>query len=96
MKGLAMTGGILGILISLTAQLFAVIDDSYTFGNIGFLGIICGIIGVIGAFQIGKNKTLATTLLVVSSFVGFYAIAAFYIIPAILMLIPALLIQKRV
>ena len=46
MKHVALIGGIVGLLFSIIAQLFAVIDDSYTFGNIGFLGVFSGIVAL--------------------------------------------------
>ena len=87
MRLTAMIAGLLGILVSLTAQLFAVIDDSYTFGSIGFLGIFSGVLGVIASFQVSKNNKKATILLVISLLCGIVAISYLYALPALLQII---------
>ncbi|PFG05291.1 hypothetical protein [Bacillus sp. es.034] len=96
MKGLAITGGLLGIILPLFAQLFAMIDDSYTFGNIGFLGVISGIVALIGAFQINKKSKLAVSLLIISSLVGYYSVAIFYLVPAIITIIAGVLLLFKI
>jgi hypothetical protein len=95
MKGLAITGGILGVIFPLFAQLFAVIDDSYTFGNIGFLGIISGVLALIGAFQINKNGKRAGIMLIISSLLGYYSVANIYLIPGLLTLIAGILVLEK-
>lgn len=92
MRGLAITGGLLGIIFPLFAQLFAVIDDSYVFGNIGFLGVISGIVALIGAYRINKNNMLASVLLILSAVVGYYAVANIYLVPGLLSLIPGIVV----
>ncbi|APC48844.1 hypothetical protein [Virgibacillus halodenitrificans] len=96
MKTIAMLGGLLGIIISLTAQLFAIIDDSYTFGNIGFLGVLSGIIGIIGAFQVNRNNKLAAIILISSAILGFISISYLYILPATLVLISSVFAAKNI
>lgn len=84
MGNTALIGGILGFLISLLAQLFAVIDDSYTFGNIGILGMLSGMIGVIGAHGVKKEKAWYPYLLIGASIAGFISISFLYAVPALL------------
>jgi|SRR5690625_3401149 len=88
-------GGLLGIIISLFLQLFAVIDDSYSFGNFGILGILCGVLGTYSSFIIERKSSLALGFLFISVVGGFYAISFFYMIPAILMVIPSLIINSK-
>ncbi|KML00582.1 hypothetical protein [Rossellomorea marisflavi] len=95
MRGLAITGGLLGIIFPLFAQLFAVIDDSYVFGNIGFLGVISGIVALIGAYRINKNNKLASVLLILSAVVGYYAVANIYLVPGLFSLISGIVVVKR-
>ncbi|WP_010651713.1 hypothetical protein [Oceanobacillus massiliensis] len=92
-----MIGGLFGILISLTAMLFAVVDDSYTLGNFGLLGVLGGIMGIVGSFNLKKRKNLAGALVLIGSILGLYGLWRFYLIPTILMLIPYLivLLQKN-
>lgn len=79
--------GILTIFISIAAQLIALIDDSYSIGNIWFLGIASGVLTLIGASKINKNKKTALILLLISFVLGFISILYFFIVPAILILI---------
>lgn len=95
MKTTAMIGGLLGIIISLTAQFFAIIDDSYTFGNIGVLGVLSGAIGIIGAFQLNRNNKLAAVILISSIILGVISISFLYILPAILVLNPTVYAAKN-
>lgn len=88
MKKSAMLGGALGILISVIAQLFAVVDDSYTIGNIGFLGMLSGVIGVIAGYQINKKNDVALIGLGIAIILGTIALSFLYLIPTILMIIP--------
>ncbi|WP_102027729.1 hypothetical protein [Salirhabdus sp. Marseille-P4669] len=94
MKTLAIVGGVVGIVISLFCQLFAIIDDSYTFGNIGFLGVISGIIAIIGANLMKRNKKYASFLLFLSCVTGIIAISYFYILPSLLTVISLVLLIK--
>lgn len=89
---LGVAAGVLGILIVTIAQLLAFIDDSYTFGNIWFLGIVGSIIGIIGACIINKSKTMAMLLIIVSIVLGIISISYFYVLPFIIQLICILLI----
>ena len=86
MKALALTGGILGFLISLLAQLFAVVDDSYGFGNDGMVGMISGIVAIIAASLMKKRPVLASILLIITTITGFYGLSVLYVIPGILTL----------
>ncbi|WP_217588664.1 hypothetical protein [Lentibacillus saliphilus] len=87
MKITAMLGGLLGVFFSLVAMLFAVVDDSYTFGNFGLLGILGGIIAIIASFQLAKNR-IAPFLLLVAILLGVYGLSYLYILAALLMAIP--------
>ena len=95
MKNLATIGGVLGILISITAQLFAVIDDSYTFGNIWFLGVFAGMLSIIGAAMLNKNKKMGSILLIVSSIIGYYGIGFLYLLPGLITLFIGMYMQFR-
>ncbi|PAD34245.1 hypothetical protein [Terribacillus saccharophilus] len=96
MRKTAITGGVLGLIISLLAQLFAVVDDSYTFGNFGLLGIISGIVAIVGASLIKRRPVLASILLIITTVTGIYGLSVFYIIPGILTLITGIyLLFKR-
>jgi hypothetical protein len=96
MRKTAITGGVLGLIISLLAQLFAVVDDSYTFGNFGLLGIISGIVAIVGASLIKSRPVLASILLIITTITGVYGLSVFYIIPGILTLITGIyLLLKR-
>ncbi|MEC5423808.1 hypothetical protein QGM71_09925 [Virgibacillus sp. C22-A2] len=85
---MAILGGVLGVVLSLLAQLFALIDDSYTFGNIGFLGIFSGVLGIIAGFQINKNTSFALIGLGIAILLGTIALSFLYFIPTVLMAIP--------
>ncbi|WP_010095564.1 hypothetical protein [Ornithinibacillus scapharcae] len=87
MKTVAMIGGLTGVFFSLFAMLFALVDDSYTLGNFGLLGVLGGIIGIIASFQLYKNK-FSPFLLLIAILLGFYGIFYLFLIPAILMAIP--------
>lgn len=84
MKKTATTGGVIGSIFSLLAQLFAVTDDSYTFGNFGLLGMASGIVAIIAASIMKKRPVLASILLIVTSITGFYGLSVLYVIPGIL------------
>lgn len=87
MKKLIKVAGILTILISIAAQLLAFIDDSYTIGNIWFLGVLSGILTIISANKINKNQKISILLLIVSFILGFISIAYLFVLPGILILI---------
>ncbi|PAD36663.1 hypothetical protein [Terribacillus saccharophilus] len=87
MKNVALIGGIIGLLFSIIAQLFAVIDDSYTFGNIGFLGMISGITAIVCSLILNKRPLLAGWLLILATATGVYALAGLYLIPGTMTLI---------
>lgn len=87
MKNVALIGGIIGLLFSIIAQLFAVIDDSYTFGNIGFLGVFSGVVAIVCFFYVNKNPLLAGWLLILTTATGVYALAGLYLIPGTMTLL---------
>ncbi|UOQ84742.1 hypothetical protein [Gracilibacillus salinarum] len=87
MRALTLIAGFLTILISIAAQLSAIIDDSYTVGNIWFLGVTSGILTIIGAFKINNNKRTSLILLIISFILGVVSILYLFIVPAILLLI---------
>ncbi|WP_077309410.1 hypothetical protein [Terribacillus halophilus] len=87
MKNVALIGGIIGLLFSIIAQLLAVTDDSYTFGNIWFLGVFSGIIAIVCSLYIYKNPLLAGWLLILTTATGVYALAGLYLIPGTMTLI---------
>nr|WP_076983158.1 hypothetical protein [Bacillus amyloliquefaciens] len=64
------------------AQLCAVIDDSYTLGNIWFLGVLAGVITILASIQINK-KPVFSILLIISSVIGFLGTGLAYIIPTL-------------
>ncbi|SFL72583.1 hypothetical protein SAMN04487943_103298 [Gracilibacillus orientalis] len=90
MKVIIRIGGLLGILISLTAMLFAFVDDSYTLGNFGILAIIGSVMGIIGSFKIENKGNIDGFLIIIGIILGVYGLWVFYIIPAALMLVPYL------
>lgn len=92
MKNTVMVGGLLGIVFSLAAMLFAVVDDSYTFGNFGLLAMLGSIIGVVGSFYLLKNNSMAITSIVFGCVLGVYGLSYLYIIPLVLMLFPCIYI----
>lgn len=92
----AMLGGVLGVVISLAAQLFAVIDDAYTIGNIGFLGTLGGVVGIVGGYQIDKKTDFALIGLGLAIVFGTIALSFLYLIPTILMIIPFVYIFNKV
>ncbi|BBW98464.1 hypothetical protein ACPVTF_02270 [Geobacillus icigianus] len=87
MKNLSMIAGLLGIFVSLAAQLLAINDDDYHFGNIWFIGVLGGIIGTWAAFSININNKKATVLLIISLLLGFAGIGSLYSISAFLQFI---------
>ncbi|QXE03241.1 hypothetical protein [Terribacillus sp. DMT04] len=95
MKYLALIGGMLGLLVSLAAQLFAVIDDSYTFGNIGFLGMLSGITAAISSFYVTKKPMISGTLLILTSITGIYALAFLSLIPSTMILLAGMYTLDR-
>ncbi|MES5398170.1 hypothetical protein RI119_18500 [Bacillus amyloliquefaciens] len=82
MKKLTVFSGVLGVFFSVLAQLFAVIDDSYTLGNIWFLGVLAGIITMLASTQANK-KPVIIILLVISSVIGLLGTGLVYIIPTL-------------
>ncbi|WP_102707063.1 hypothetical protein [Terribacillus saccharophilus] len=95
MKHVALIGGIVGLLFSIIAQLFAVIDDSYTFGNIWFLGVFSGIVAIVCSFLVSKRSLLAGWLLILTSATGFYALAGLYLIPGAMTLLAGIYTLSR-
>lgn len=95
MRIVALIGGILGLLISIVAQLFAVIDDSYTFGNIGFLGMLSGIVAIVCSLNVNKRPSLAGWLLILTTATGVYALSGLYLIPGTLTLMAGINILGR-
>jgi len=96
MKNLAMIAGLLGIFVSLAAQLFAINDDNYHFGNIWFIGVLGGIIGTLSAFSININNKRAAVLIILSLFLGFAGVGSLYSVSALLQLLTlALLAHKQ-
>ena len=95
MKNVALIGGILGLLISVIAQLFAVIDDSYTFGNIGFLGMLSGIVAIVCSFNVNKRPIVSGWLLILTSVTGVYALSFLYSIPGLLTLLAGIYMLAR-
>ncbi|MFP7495389.1 hypothetical protein SFC66_16600 [Terribacillus saccharophilus] len=89
MKTVATVGGVFGIIASLLAMLFTLIDDSYTVGNFGLLGIAAGILGIVGAVLLNKKPKLAGALLIVAAAVGIYGVLLYFLVPGALMLIAA-------
>ncbi|MEX3914379.1 hypothetical protein AB4672_21640 [Bacillus paralicheniformis] len=83
MKKMIVFSGILGVFFAVLAQLFAIIDDSYTLGNIWFLGVLAGILTLITSMQINKKST-CIILLIISSFIGIIGTGIVYTIPTIL------------
>ncbi|WP_433747556.1 hypothetical protein [Falsibacillus pallidus] len=92
MKVLGMVGGLLGIVLSLFCMLFAIVDDSYTFGNIGLLGVLAGIIAVIVSF---RNRRSSGIWLLVTAGMGIIGLAIFYTLPAVLQVIAGVVMIKR-
>lgn len=86
---------ILGLIITLIAQLFAIIDDSYAFGNIWFLGVLSSVVGLIGSLLIYKNKNMGILILSISIVLGVISISYLYLIPAILQLICIFKVSKQ-
>ncbi|WP_044747402.1 hypothetical protein [Bacillus alveayuensis] len=87
MKNLSMIAGLLGIFVSLAAQLFAINDDDYHFGNIWFVGVLGGIIGTLSAFSININNKKAAVLIIISLLLGFAGIGSLYSVSAFLQFI---------
>ncbi|GLI90626.1 hypothetical protein [Bacillus subtilis] len=82
MKKLTIFSGVLGVFFSVLAQLFAVIDDSFTVGNIWFVGVLAGILTMIASIQINKKPT-NVILLIISSVLGLLGTGIVYIIPTL-------------
>ncbi|UJL47479.1 hypothetical protein KFZ58_06275 [Virgibacillus sp. NKC19-16] len=88
LKKTAILGGVLGIVISLAAQLFAVMDNAYTIGNIGLLGALAGVIGIVSGYQIDKRTDFSLIGLGLAIILGTIALSFLYLIPTVLMIIP--------
>ncbi|SDD57498.1 hypothetical protein SAMN05421663_11420 [Terribacillus halophilus] len=95
MKTVATVGSIFGIIASLLAMFFTLIDDSYTVGNFGLLGIAAGILGIIAAILIERKPMLAGFLLIVAAAVGIYGVLLYFLVPGALMLIAAFVKMSR-
>ncbi|MBY7142951.1 hypothetical protein KFZ56_07740 [Virgibacillus sp. NKC19-3] len=95
MRKLAILGGVLGVVISLATQLFAVIDDSYTIGNSGLLGALAGVIGIVCGYQMDKKTDFALIGLGIAIILGTVALSFLYLIPTVLMMIPFVYIFKN-
>ncbi|MFS0562461.1 hypothetical protein AB1K91_17115 [Terribacillus sp. 179-K 1B1 HS] len=95
MKTVATVGSIFGIIASLLAMFFTLIDDSYTVGNFGLLGIAAGILGIIAAILIERKPVLAGILLIVAAAVGIYGVLLYFLVPGVLMLIAAFVKVSR-
>ena len=95
MKTVATVGSIFGIIASLLAMYFTIIDDSYTVGNFGLLGIAAGILGIIAAILIERKPVLAGILLIVAAAVGIYGVLLYFLVPGVLMLIAAFVKVSR-
>ncbi|MFB1100767.1 hypothetical protein [Terribacillus sp. JSM ZJ617] len=95
MKTVATVGGIFGIIASLLAMFFTLIENTYTVGNFGLLGIAAGILGIIAAVLLNKKPVLAGVLLIVAAAVGIYGVLLYFFVPAALMLIAAFVKMSR-
>ncbi|PAF16522.1 hypothetical protein CHH69_11470 [Terribacillus saccharophilus] len=95
MKTIAIVGGIFGIIASLLAMFFTLIENTYTVGNFGLLGIAAGILGIIAAFLLDRKSVLAGVLLIVAAAVGIYAVLLYFLLPGVLMLIAAFVKMTR-
>ncbi|MCY8199199.1 hypothetical protein MOC25_05780 [Bacillus subtilis] len=82
MKKLTIFSGGLGAVFSVLAQLFAVLDYSYTLGNLWFLGALAGIITMLASIQT-NNKIVFSILLIISSIIGLLGTGLVYIIPTL-------------
>ncbi|MCD8511519.1 MAG: hypothetical protein LRY73_17760 [Bacillus sp. (in: Bacteria)] len=86
MKKLAYAAAILFIVISVVAQMFALIDDRYTIGSIWFIGVFAGILAFIGAGKIDSNYEMAKAILLFAAIFGVIGIGL-YAIPPILIIV---------
>ena len=93
---LGVFAGVIGILIVIVAQVFAIIDDSYSFGNIWFLGIFGSIVGMAGALFINKFKKSALYLIILSILLGIISISYLYLVPCIIQLICIIYISNKI
>ncbi|CAM3998028.1 hypothetical protein [Mesobacillus zeae] len=84
MKNTLIIAGILGILVALAAQLFAINDDAYHFGNIWFAGVLGGAIGVWGGNAVDKSNGMGAGLTALSLLMGFAGVGSLYIALALL------------
>ncbi|MDQ0160643.1 hypothetical protein [Alkalibacillus salilacus] len=77
MKNIIRIGGLSEVLISITAILLAIVDDSYTFGNFGILAILGSILGIVGSFKTQNNGNGNGFLIVSGIALGVYGVWIF-------------------
>jgi len=95
MKTVAIVGGIFGIIASILSMFFTLIENTYTVGNFGLLGIAAGILGIVAAFLLERNAVLGGVLLIVAAAVGIYGVLLYFLMPGALMLIAAFVKMSR-
>lgn len=84
MKKLAYVAAGLFIVISVVAQMFALIDDRYTFGSIWFIGVFAGIVAFVGARKVTSNYEIAKAILLFAAIFGIIGIGIYAIFPVFL------------
>ncbi|WP_071461388.1 hypothetical protein [Bacillus massilinigeriensis] len=97
MKNTLIIAGILGIFVALGAHLFTINADAYHFGNIWFVGVIGGAVGIWGGNAVDKSYVLGALLLTISLILGFAGGGALYTAPAILQVVSlaSMLLQPK-
>ncbi|KGX84363.1 hypothetical protein [Pontibacillus litoralis] len=95
MRTTIIIGGLLGILISLTVMLSAIVDDSYTLGNFGILAIVGSVLAITGSFRLYNKGKLSGYFIITGCLLGIYGLWYFYTIPALLITIPYLFILLK-
>lgn len=84
MKKLAYIAAVLFIVISIVAQMLALIDDRYTIGSIWFIGVFAGILAFIGAGKVGSNYEMAKAILLFAAIFGIIGIGYYAILPVLI------------
>lgn len=98
---LGIIGGIFGLFAAIIALVVGGIGSAVgaeggsTVVGLGWLAILCAIVGIVGAALVNSKTQIAGILMLLSALGGFISISFFWLLPGVLLLIAGLLALIR-